>query len=135
MMQISPLSRSNSLPNNPEQIFGIVSYPVFTSRISTPIFRPGNCAQSHFTVSSPSVVQQHLDENPWWMCVDLSWIILPRSRRTRRMPTVLREMWLIRTSIEPFGETPTHNNPQNRNEARERLFHLLTSNIFISEIL
>ena len=51
------------------------------------------------------------------------------------MPIAIREMWLIRKFIEPFGETPTHNNPQNRNEARERLFHLLTSNTFISEIL
>jgi hypothetical protein len=51
------------------------------------------------------------------------------------MLTVLRETLLIRTFIELFGENPTHNKPQNRTEARERFFRLLTSNTFISEIL
>lgn len=51
------------------------------------------------------------------------------------MATGLKEMLLIRTFIEPFGENPTHNNHQYRSEARELFVRRLTSSTFISEIL
>ncbi len=51
------------------------------------------------------------------------------------MTTVLSEMLLFRTFIEPLGENHSHNNPYNHYEAMGRFLLLMTSNTTISEML